>query len=159
VLVSALVPTGCDPSSKTADVSVAKPAGDKRLALRADDRPKLTKILVMAHVGSVILRREGSTWVTAGDHGCTAPPSRIQRALDNLSSVTAIPSDEKPTSGSVFELQIMALMGEERAIHFEIADRNEQGDLVQLFDASTYRVQGLDRSLWSPRPEDWCKEP
>jgi hypothetical protein len=158
VLVSALVPTGCNSSSKGADASIAAPAGDKRLALRADDRPKLTKLLVMAHVGSVILRRQGSSWVTAGEHGCTASPGRIERALDNLSSVTAVPSGEHPTNGSVFELQIMALIGEERAIHFEIADRNEQGDLVQLFDASTYRVQGLDRGLWSPRPEDWCAE-
>jgi hypothetical protein len=162
-LSAVLFPAGCNNSD---DVSNQAPkahppseaVGDSRLALRAEDRSKLTKVLVMAHVGSVIMRREGASWVTAGEHGCTVPPGRIERAFDNLAGVKAVPSGEKPTSGSVFELQIMALMGEERAIHFEIADRNEHGDLVQLHDASTFRVSGLDRALWSPRPEDWCTE-
>ncbi len=167
-LLAVLFLAGCDSSAKPADASKMTPeeahpsneqAGDSRLALRADDRAKLTKLIVMAHVGSVILRREGASWVTGGEHGCTVPPGRIERAFDNLASLKALPSGERPESGSVFELQIMALEGEERAIHFEIADRNEHGDLIQVFDASTFRVQGLDRGLFSPRPEDWCSEP
>ena len=61
-------------------------------------------------------------------------------------------------NGTPFELQIVALMGEETALQLEIANRGDGGDLVQIFDGSRYRMRGLDRSLWSPRPSDWCNE-
>jgi hypothetical protein len=115
-------------------------------------------VRVSAHNGAVILRKRDSSWMTAGDNGCTVPASRIARALDNLSHLRATKTDEKPANGQAFELQIVALMGEDIAVQLEIAQRNDQGDLVQIYDGSTSRMRGLDRGLWSPRPADWCKE-
>jgi hypothetical protein len=134
------------------------PSGASATALRADHLPRLSGVRVFAHSDAVILRKRDSNWVTAGDDGCTVPASRMARALDNLSRLRATKTDEKPADGSAFELQIVALMGEDVAVQLEIAQRNDQGDLVQIFDGSTFRLRGLDRSLWSPRPADWCKE-
>jgi len=105
----------------------------------------------------VPLRRRGSSWVTAGS-GCTVPPRRIEQALDNLAELKAVKTEEQPADGRAFELQIVALMGEEMALHLEIAHRDKAGDLVQLFDDSRVILRGLDRNLWSPRAEDWCTE-
>jgi hypothetical protein len=128
-------------------------------ALSPDARQRLTTLRVSAHVGSVILRRQGSSWVTAGQNGCTVPPSRIERALDNLASLKAEPTAERPVDGNSFELQIVAQVGEERALYLDVADHGERGDLVQLVDGSTFRVRGLERELWSPNPRDWCGDP
>jgi hypothetical protein len=107
----------------------------------------------------VTLRKRGSSWVSSGENGCTVPARRIEQALDNLAELKAVKTEEQPADGRAFELQIVALMGEEIALHLEIASRDDAGDLVQLFDDSRVRMRGLDRNLWSPRPEDWCKEP
>jgi len=128
-------------------------------SLSPNARERLTTLRVSAHVGAVILRRQGSSWVTAGENGCTVPPSRVERALDNLSGLSAVPTDERPADGSSFELQLVALVDEERVLHFEIAGRSDDGDLVQLNDDSMYQVRGLDRDLWSPLPSVWCSFP
>lgn len=135
------------------------PPGASATALRSDYRPRLTTLSVSAHVGSVTLRKRGSSWVSAGDSGCTVPARRIEQALENLAELKAVKTEEQPADGNAFELQIVALMGEEIALHLEIANRDNAGDLVQLFDGSRVRMRGLDRNLWSPRPADWCKEP
>jgi hypothetical protein len=83
----------------------------------------------------------------------------MERALDDLTSLDAVRTDERPADGRSFELQIVALMGDEIALQFEIAGRNEAGDLVQLVDDARFRIRGLDRSLWPSRPSDWCTEP
>jgi hypothetical protein len=114
---------------------------------------------VSAHLGSVTLRKRGSSWVSAGDSGCTVPARRIEQALDNLAGLRAVKTEEQPADGRAFELQIVALMGEEIALHLEIAGRDDAGDLGQLFDGSRVKLRGLDRNLWSPRPADWCQEP
>jgi hypothetical protein len=108
-------------------------------------------------VGAVILRKQGSTWVTAGQGGCTVPPRRIGRALDELARLKAVKTDEQPADGRAFELQIIAQMGDDIGLQLDVANRSDRGDLVQLFDGSRYRIRGLDRSFWSPRPADWCK--
>ncbi len=105
------------------------------------------------------MRRRGSSWITAGDAGCTVPESRIERAFDNLAGLEAVKTEQQPADGNAFELQIVALMGEDIALQLEVASRNEKGDLVQLYDGSRYRMRGLDRALWSPHPADWCREP
>jgi len=128
-------------------------------SLSPEARERLTTLRVSAHVGAVILRRQGSTWVMAGQSGCTVPPSRVERALDNLAGLSAVPTNERPVDGSSFELQLVALADEERLLHFEIAGGSDDGDLVQLNDDSTYRVRGLDRNLWSPLPSLWCAVP
>jgi hypothetical protein len=127
-------------------------------ALRPDARRRLTTLRISAHKGSVILRKKGATWVALGHDGCAVPPGRIERALDNLESLKAAPTSARPADGDSFELQITAQIGEERALHFDIADRNDQGDLIQLNDHSTFRLRGLDRRLWSPHPKDWCAD-
>jgi len=113
---------------------------------------------VSAHVGSVIIRKRGEHWVTAGENGCVVPPGRIERALDNLARLVALPSKEQPADGRSFELQIAAMIDEERAVYLNVAGRSDAGDLVQLADASMVRIRGLDRTLWSPHPADWCRD-
>jgi hypothetical protein len=93
-----------------------------------------------------------------GRDGCSVPLPRLERAFDNLARVRAVPTKERPPDGPAFQLQITLLIAEERALHLEIADRNEEGDLVQLADGSMVRLQGLDRALWSPHPVDWCRK-
>jgi hypothetical protein len=132
--------------------------GASASALRSDFRSRLTTVRVSAHASAVILRKRGSSWVTAGDGGCTVPAPRMERALDNLVRLKASKAEERPADGQAFELQIVALMGEEIALQLEVAGRGNQGDLVQLHDDSKVMLRGLDRSLWSARPADWCKE-
>jgi hypothetical protein len=134
------------------------PSGASATALSADHLPRLSTVRVLAHSNAVILRKRDSSWVTAGDNGCTVPASRMARALENLSRLRATKTDERPADGSAYELQIVALMGEDVAVQLEIAQRNDRWDLVQIFDGTTFRLRGLDRNLWSPRPADWCKE-
>lgn len=134
------------------------PPGASATALRSDYRPRLTTLSISAHLGSATLRKRGSSWVTAGDSGCTVPARRIEQALDNLAQLSAMKTEEQPADGRAFELQIVALVDEEIVLHLEIANRDDTGDLVQLLDGARVRMRGLDRSLWSPRPDDWCKE-
>jgi hypothetical protein len=104
----------------------------------------------------VILRKQGTVWVVAGQNDCSVPARRIGRALDNLAHLKAVPTSETVSEGTAIELQIVALIGEERLLHLEIADRNGSGDLVRLMNDTTYRIQGLDRTLWSTNPAAWC---
>jgi hypothetical protein len=94
-----------------------------------------------------------------GRDGCSVPLPRLERAFDNLARVRAVSTDDPRPDGTAFQLQISLLIDEERVLHLEIADRNEEGDLVQLADNSLVRLQGLDRALWSPHPVDWCRKP
>lgn len=125
-------------------------------ALSAAARAGLTALRVSAHQGSVIIRKGDDGWVLAGAGGCTVTPAHIDRALDNLGALKAVATDERPADGAVFELQIVALSGEQRTLHFDIADRKDGRDLLQLPNEATYRLQGLDRKLWSPDPQAWC---
>jgi hypothetical protein len=136
----------------------APPPGASASALRPDFRPRLTMLRVSAHVGAVSLRKRGSSWVTAGDQGCTVPARRMERALGDLERLAATKTEERPADGQAFELQIVALMGDDIALELAIASRSNTGDLVQLWDGSRVRMRGLDRSLWSPHPADWCNE-
>lgn len=147
-----------DPDCHPSGPPPAPPPGASASALRPDFRPRLTMLRVSAHVGAVSLHKRGNTWVASGDGGCTVPPQRIERALDALGRLEAVKTDERPASGEAFELQIVALMGDDVALELEIANSGPGGDLVQLFDGSRVRLRGLDRSLWSPRPADWCRE-
>jgi hypothetical protein len=128
-------------------------------ALSADRRAHLTTIRVSAHLGNVIIRREGQAWVITGSDGCSVRSARIERALDNLSALKAVPTNEAVPDGAAFRLQITVLVGEVPAVHLELADRNANGHLARLDDDSMVRIQGLDLALWSPHPADWCKAP
>lgn len=131
------------------------PAAPAATALAKADRARLTTLRVSAHVGSVIIRKAGDAWTLAGPQGCTVAAARIERALDNLAGLRAVQTDERP-HGDAFELQIVALMGEERALLFDIAARRNGWDLLQLGNASTFRLEGLDRQLWAADPLAWC---
>ena len=135
------------------------PAGPPAVALSAKVRRDVTALRVFAHEGAVILRRRETGWIAAGQNGCIVPASRIERALDNLASLKAEPTSDRPVDGNSFELQIVAESEQERALTLDIAGHGERGDLVQLIDGSTLRVKGLDRELWSPNPRDWCVDP
>ncbi len=129
------------------------PAVATATSLSAEARALLTTLRVSAHVGSVIARKEAETWAIAGPQGCTVAPERIERALDNLSALTAEPTDERPES---FELQVVVLIGEERALHFDMAGRRDGQDLVQLANDTRFWLRGFDRDLWSADPRAWC---
>jgi hypothetical protein len=135
--------------------SLPRPPAPVATALTAPDRARLTTLRISAHVGSVILRKEGEAWTVAGPQGCTVPAARMDRALDNLAGLRAVRTDERPQGGA-FELQIVALMGEERALLFDIAQRKNGWDLLQLGNASTFRLEGLDRQLLAADPLVWC---
>lgn len=128
-------------------------------SLTEEGRKRLTALRVSAHVGSVSIRKHDGVWKVTGRNECLVPTERMERALEQLSELRSLPTTERPLDGRSFELQIVALAGEERVLHLDVADRAAEGDLVQLPDSTTYRVQGLDRELWSPRPLDWCTEP
>jgi hypothetical protein len=147
-----------DPDCHPSGPPPAPPPGASASALRPDFRPRLTMLRVSAHVGAVSLRKRGSSWVTAGDGGCTVPARRMERALGDLERLDATKAEEQPAGGQAFELQIVALMGDDIALELDVASRGDTGDLVQLYDGSRVRMRGLDRSLWSPRPSDWCNE-
>jgi hypothetical protein len=136
-----------------------RPAGPPSIALNAQVRADLTAISVSAHVGSVVIRKEGGSWVMGGPSGCSVPLPRIERALDSLARLHAVPTSEPVPDGMDYQLQITLLTGDERAVQMDVAARNDDGDLVRLDNDSMVRVQGLDRGLWSPHPPDWCPRP
>jgi hypothetical protein len=136
--------------------STGRPRAPVTAALSPSDRDELTTLRVSAHVGSVIIRKRDDAWVVAGRR-CTVPGSRIQAALADLVGLESTPSNEPIPVGSEFELQVDALVGERQALHLELARRDADGDLVRLLDDSTVRLRGLDRALWSPEPEAWCR--
>jgi hypothetical protein len=138
---------------------VLPPAGPPAIALSPRVRAAVTKVRVSAHIGSVSIWKEGNAWVMYGDDGCTVQPRRLQRAFDNLARVRAVSTNEPRPDRIPFQLQITLFVDEERALHLEIADRNEEGDLAQIADNWFVRLQGLDRALWSPHPVDWCRKP
>ena len=155
---AALGGSGQEPShGGAAGGEVAKSASPSKLS--ADARAKLTTIRVSAHEGYVIARREPEGWVISGPGGCTVRAERIDRALHNLSVLKSVPTTEAVPHGTAFQLEISVLVGEQLAVHLELADRNETGQLARLVDDSRVRVQGLDLMLWSPQPADWCKGP
>jgi hypothetical protein len=128
-------------------------------ALAPDARVKLTTLRVMAHVGAVIVRKEQGEWVVGGANGCRVPQARIESALDNLASLRSEPTADRPQNGAEFELQVIAQIGQERALHFDMAGRVGERDLVQLGDYSTYWISGFDRALWTPDARAWCTTP
>jgi hypothetical protein len=151
--------THSDHDCRTAHPPYLPPAGPPAVALNAKVRRDVTTLRIFAHVGAVILRRGEPGWVVAGQSGCSVPASRIERALDNLARLKAEPTGDRPVDGNSFELQIVAEIGEERALSLDVAGHGERGDLMQLIDGSTLRVRGLERDLWSPNPRDWCVDP
>jgi hypothetical protein len=122
-------------------------------ALDAKTRAKLTTLRISAHRGGLIIRKEPEGWKLSGTQGCLVDAARVDRALDNLAGLTAVQTLDALAH---FELQIVALIGQERALYFDVGERGEAGDLVQLGDQSRVRVKGLDRALWSPEPSAWC---
>jgi hypothetical protein len=70
----------------------------------------------------------------------------------------ATASSEGLALGTQFELQIDAFVGERQVIHFEVARRSDDGDLVRLLDDSTVTLRGLNRDLWSTQPSAWCEQ-
>ena len=140
------------------DCSVAHPAEARRAlptatALNSETRARVTTLRISAHVGSVTLKKGSQDWTVAGPRGCVLPTASVERALDSLSALTLEPSAER---AGEFELQLGVLIGEERVLHFDVADRKDGKDLVVLADSRAFRVTGLDRELLSADPRVWC---
>lgn len=131
----------------------ARPPVPTATKLSDEMRGKVTVLRIFAHTGAVILRKGETGWTGAS---CTVSQTRVERALDNLSQLTARASDDRPAPGSVFDLQIMAESDNLRVLHLNVADRSQGEDLVQLLDQSVFRVTGLDRELLAADPKRWC---
>lgn len=124
-------------------------------ALSAEARGKVTTLRVMAHSGAAIIRKDGAAWKIGGTE-CEVDTARIDRALDNLTTLVASPTSDRPAGAAAFELQIVVQSGEERVLHFDVAHRAGGKDLVQLADDSGFWISGLDRQLWTADPRVWC---
>lgn len=122
-------------------------------SLAPEVRQKLSTLRISAHHGGIILRKGADGWSLSGMQHCAVPSSRVERALDNLAALRAVKSSD---ALGQFELQIVLLIGEERALYFDIGERRDGKDLIQLGDQSRFVVTGLDRELWSPDPTSWC---
>jgi len=134
------------------------PEAARALTLSREAVTRANAVRVLAHASSVIVRKRGAEWVTAGQNGCVVDRARMARALDALTRLKATRTGEASPDGDAYGLQIAVETDAGLALRFDVADRNAQGDLVRLGDNSTARVLGLDRELWSPRPADWCAD-
>jgi hypothetical protein len=145
-----------EPDESDAHPPISRPPAPTATALSAETRARITTLRVMAHRGAVIVRKTPEGWMISGREGCQVDPVRIERALNNLRRLKATRTEDKPFPGAEFDLQLVVLMGDERALHFDIARRVDGKDLVQLGDHSNHWVSGLDRELWAPDPRAWC---
>jgi hypothetical protein len=141
------------------DCSVAhpdqpRPPASTATVLSAQARARADTLRISARVGNVTLRKTEQGWAMSGQPGCLVPEARMRRAFDVLGKAAAQPSPERPAA---FELQIVVQSGEELLLHFDVADRRGDKDLVQLIDGSTVRIRGLDRRLLVPDPSAWCE--
>jgi hypothetical protein len=135
------------------------PTAPATVRLRADAIEQVTTIRVMAHVGSVIIRKQGADWVTGGAKGCIVPPARIARALTDLTTLEATSVTDSPTKGNAIGMQIAVTTGRKLVLNLDVLEHGAEGDLVRLGDDSMHRVRGLDRGLWVPDAGAWCAGP
>ncbi len=125
-------------------------------SLSTADIERLTTLRLSAHIGSVTLHKRGADWIVRrGKEHCVVPPARMKRAFDSLAGFRSSRSEQRLVPGEL-ELQIVALEGERRVLHFDVGHRGADGDLVQLPNYATYWIRGLDRDLWKPQRDAWC---
>ncbi len=134
------------------------PSGASATALSRADVSRITSIRVSSHASSVLLRKQGQTWASMGKRGCSVSDARVANALGNLTTLRVEERYQVWPADAAFELQIDALVGEQHAIHFEVAQRRGDTDLVKLLNGGGPGLKGRDRQLWSRHPSAWCAD-
>lgn len=139
-------------------VSGEPPPGSLVLRLSPAAAQAVTTLRVFAHKGSVIIRKNGESWVTGGAGACSVPAARMARALQALATLESKPTDEAMPEGKTFELQVVVMTGQQLAMSFDVAEHGAEAALVRLGDDSMHRVTGLDPNLWVANPTAWCRD-
>lgn len=121
--------------------------------LSAAARTRVTALHVLAHGSAVIVRKEADGWVMGGPNGCAVSSQRVQRALDNLSSLKVVASSEPPQRP---DRQILLLDGAEVLLQYDVGVGVGGADAARLPDGSVVQLRGLERGALSSQPNDWC---
>jgi hypothetical protein len=118
------------------------------------DRAKVTSVQVLAHGSAVIVRKQADGWVMGGPSGCAVSSQRVQRALDNLSSLKVAANGAPPSQD---DRQII-LLGDDSDVllQYDVGVGAGGADPTRLPDGSVVQLRGLNRGLLSSQPEDWC---
>jgi hypothetical protein len=109
---------------------------------------------VLTYGSAVIVRKQADGWVMGGPSGCAVSPQRVQRALDNLSSLKVVADGAPPSQD---ERQII-LLGDHSDVllHYDVGVGAGGADAARLPDGSVVQLGGLNRGLVSFEPNDWC---
>lgn len=89
-----------------------------------------------------------------GPSGCAVSPQRVQRALDNLSSLKVVANGAPPSQD---DRQII-LLGDDSdlLLQYDVGVGAGGADPARLPDGSVVQLRGLQRGLLSSQPDDWC---
>lgn len=130
------------------------PAAPSAAKLSPRDRAKVTSVQVLAHGSAVIVRKQADGWVMGGPSGCAVSPQRVQRALDNLSSLKVAANGAPPSQD---DRQII-LLGDDSdlLLQYDVGVGAGGADPARLPDGSVVQLRGLQRGLLSSQPDDWC---
>ncbi len=129
------------------------PQAPSATKLSAPARTRVTTLQVLAHGSAVIVRKGPDGWVMGGPSGCAVSSQRVQRALDNLSSLKVVANNEPPQQD---DRQIILLDGAEVLLQYDVGVGGGGADPARLPDGTAVRLRGLDRGLLSSQPNDWC---
>lgn len=129
------------------------PQAPSATKLSSPTRSRVTALQVLAHGSAVIVRKGPDGWVMGGPSGCAVSSQRIERALDNLSSLKVVESSEPPQQ---HDRQVILLDGADVLLQYDVGVGAGGEVPARLPDGLKVRVGGLDRALWSSQPSDWC---
>jgi hypothetical protein len=129
------------------------PPAPSATKLSPRDRARVTSVQVLAHGSAVIVRKQGDGWVMAGPSGCAVSSQRVQRALDNLSSLKVVASGAPPSQD---DRQIILLSDSDVLLQYDVGVGAGGADPARLPDGSVVQLHGLHRGLLSSQPDDWC---
>jgi hypothetical protein len=139
----------CRSHSPQRHAPLAPPA--KKLSPR--DRARVTSVQVLAHGSAVIVRKQADGWVMGGPSGCAVSSQRVQRALDNLSSLKVVTNGAPPPQD---DRQIILLGDSDVLLQYDVGVGAGGADPARLPDGSVVQLHGLHRGLLSSQPDDWC---
>lgn len=131
------------------------PQAPSATKLSAPARNRVTSLQVLAHGSAVIVRKQADGWVMGGPSGCAVSSQRVQRALDNLSSLKVVANGAPPSQD---DRQIIVLGDSEVLLRYDVGVGAGGADPTRLPDGSVVQLRGLDRGLLSSQPNDWCLE-
>lgn len=130
------------------------PVAPSATTLSPEARAKVTMLQVLAHGSAVIVRKAFDGWVMGGPNGCAVSSQRVQRALDSLSSLAVVPSNDPPRQ---HDRQIILLDESQVLLQYDVGVGAGGADPARLPDGSVVELRGLERALLSSQPADWCE--